>query len=116
MLEEQGTQTAGVDDGLAGTVGAGGIHGLRRIPDQQYRAVGPRIDGVAVDHRVFKGDRALCQHRRYVEPVVGHALEVVQEAVDLDFAVPACAFPAMLAVDPDLGNPVDQRQAVGVGL
>ena len=116
LFEEQGAQPAGIDDGLAGAIRAGRIHGVCRITHQQHRAIVPGINGVAVDHRIFKGDRALSQHGWNVEPVVFHALEVVQKAVDLHFVVPAGAFPALLAVDPDLGDPVDQRQAVGVGL
>src|SRR5262245_14422684 len=46
---------AGIADGLARAVGAGRVHGVRGIAEQRHRAVDPRRDRVAVDHRVLEG-------------------------------------------------------------
>ncbi len=111
VLEHRRAEHARVDDRLAGAVGAHRVHHVRGIAEQRDVAVDPAGHRVAVDHRVLEDLAGAAQHRRHVEPVEVPALEVVDELVHADAAVPVAVCPAAGVVDGDLGDPVDRRQA-----
>ena len=117
MSQHHGAQHARIDDGLAGAVGAGGVHDVGGIAHQRDAAIHPGRDGLAVDHRVLKHLAGAAQHGGHVHPAEVPAVEVVGKLFHRHAPVPVALAPAAGVVHGDLGDPVDGGQARGrVGL
>src|SRR5690606_9448615 len=107
VLQKTGTENARINDRLAGTVGAGGIHHVRGITEQRGMAVHPGGHRLTVDHRVFEDLAGPAQHAGDVDPVVVPALEVMHEFLVRHTPVPVAVAPAGAVVHGDFGDPVD---------
>ena len=106
-------QHAGIDDGLAGAVGAHGVHHMCGIAQQRHAAVYPGGHRIAVDHGVLKNVLGAAQHGGHVQPAVVPAVKVVSEFLQRHTPVPVALLPAALVVHRDLGDPVDGGQPCG---
>ncbi len=85
------------------------------VAHQRDAAKSPLRNGIAVDQRIFVGVRAVADQAGHVEPVEIPVLEQRQKFFELRGAVIILAAPLIGRRHMPLGDPVDQKFAVGVG-
>src|SRR6185437_13193175 len=111
MLAYRRSQNTRVDDGLAGPIRTGRIHGMGGVPKQSHRSVNPRADRIAIDHRIFEYEVCASNQFRHIEPAPFPVGEILQKAVNRYLTKPPAQLALIRIGQGDLSDPVDHRQA-----
>lgn len=87
-IRQTAGELGGIENGLAGAVGAAGNHRVGRVYEQCHTAEVPAVQRLLVDHRILEDGFGLAEHCRGVEPLEVPVGEVADEVLDIARQLP----------------------------